>query len=147
MPSYILQQESKNEILTVVQYIVYSPTFRVPAFYFLIYDQAGTPLGLEEVVSTSLFKPSTLSRTTVHETHIDLGNSHLDPTASVFPLLSQGDHPVLQTRCWYFHPCETERAVKELLKERQDGGDTMGLEQWLEIWLVVLSSVVNMEEE
>lgn len=39
MPSYILQQESKNEVLTVVQYIVYSPTFRVPAFYFLIYDQ------------------------------------------------------------------------------------------------------------
>jgi ubiquitin-like-conjugating enzyme ATG10 len=88
----------------------------------------------------------------VHETHIALEQSKLDPTASVFPLLSQGDHPVLQILCWYFHPCETERAVKELLRERQtaegqDGAATMGTEQWLETWLVVLSTLVNLEED
>jgi len=88
----------------------------------------------------------------VHQTHITAEQSGLDPNASVFPLLSQGDHPVLQTTCWYFHPCETERAVKELLKERRaellgHGGGTMGAEQWLETWLVMLSTVVNLEEE
>lgn len=86
----------------------------------------------------------------MRQTHIELEQSQLDPAASVFPLLSQGDHPALHILCWYFHPCETERAVKELLREQQtgvgDGGVTMGPEQWLEIWLVVLSTVVNLEE-
>lgn len=84
---------------------------------------------------------------------LDVQRTHIDGPAegndnSVFPLLSQGDHPVLQIMCWYFHPCETQSAVQELLAARQAErkGSTLEGEEVLEIWLMVLGSIVNLEE-
>lgn len=85
----------------------------------------------------------------IHGTHINLDEDPREPDRSVFPLLSQGDHPVLQTMCWYLHPCETQQAIEELLAARKaelaDGG-TMGSEEWLEVWMLVLGSVLNLED-
>lgn len=50
-PSYISQRKDNNDTLTLVQYIVYSPTFRVPAFYFLIYD-GGMSDGIQDTILT-----------------------------------------------------------------------------------------------
>ncbi|KAF7355214.1 hypothetical protein MSAN_01437200 [Mycena sanguinolenta] len=43
------------ETLTCKQYIVYSATFQVPAFYFTLHDAGGSPLALDDLVRTTLF--------------------------------------------------------------------------------------------
>jgi Autophagocytosis associated protein, active-site domain len=51
--------------------------------------------------------------------------------------------------CWYLHPCETQQAVEELLVARKSEvaeGATMGSEEWLEVWMLVLGSVLNLED-
>ncbi|KAG8824373.1 hypothetical protein FRC19_001939 [Serendipita sp. 401] len=134
--------------LSATQYIVYSPSFQVPAFYFLVSDASGTPLPLENMIQTSLFRPSSLASTTIHETHIDLPQSQASQEAANFPLLSQGDHPVLGIPCFYLHPCETQKAVEELLSARQmesNEDQTLGKEAWIETWLLVLGNVFNLE--
>lgn len=65
---------------------------------------------------------------------------------SAFPLLSQGDHPVLGTMCWYFHPCESSAAVDELVNEviTPDASEEDRLRCWMNMWFLVLGSVVNL---
>lgn len=67
-----------------------------------------------------------------------------DLTASIFPILTQGDHPALHTTCWYIHPCDSPRAVEELLAARRSEGEEMGALQWLEMWFMVLGTIVNL---
>ncbi|KAF8573285.1 hypothetical protein K439DRAFT_1421435 [Ramaria rubella] len=127
--------------VVVQQYIVYSPTFQVPAFYFTVHDGNGSHLCLEDILRTSLFRSHAFINGMSTAPH---GISKPD---SSLPLLSQGDHPVLGIPCWYFHPCETSVAVIELLE------DTKGIEdqvkdkillQWIEAWLLVLCNVVDL---
>jgi ubiquitin-like-conjugating enzyme ATG10 len=87
------------------------------------------------------------------------GVFHFDPSAkfdkttfglsepgSAFPLLSQGDHPVLGTRCWYFHPCESSAAVDELVNEAISPGASEDdrLICWMKMWFLVLGSVITL---
>jgi len=55
-----------------------------------------------------------------------------------FPLLSQGGHPTLETPCWYLHPCETAKAVEELLSEKEPGWNM------IEAWLLIVGNVVEL---
>ena len=70
----------------------------------------------------------------------------LSEPGSAFPLLSQGDHPVLGTRCWYFHPCESSAAVDELVNEAISSGASEDdrLRCWMKMWFLVLGSVVTL---
>ncbi|KAJ7904436.1 hypothetical protein B0H14DRAFT_2662861 [Mycena olivaceomarginata] len=120
-----------QETLTCKQYIVYSATFQVPAFYFTLHDAAGSPLALDDLVRTTLFHRFAFEGTESTSFGVSL-------PGSAFPLLSQGDHPTLGTPCWYFHPCESAAAVEEIMAERTSES------QWLEIWLMVCGQVVNM---
>ncbi|KAG9128174.1 hypothetical protein FRC07_004003 [Ceratobasidium sp. 392] len=65
-----------------------------------------------------------------------------------FPLLSQGDHPILGTPHWYFHPCETSTAVTELLSQMPDvQWDQSSPDhplRWLETWFTVLSTAIDL---
>lgn len=64
-----------------------------------------------------------------------------------FPLLSQGDHPTLGTPCWYLHPCETSKAVTELLNEvkgAEDWDDETMLVRWMETWFMTVGGVLNL---
>ncbi|KAK0468299.1 acetyl-CoA acetyltransferase [Desarmillaria tabescens] len=120
------------------QYIVYSATFQVPAFYFTMHDCNGSPLGLADIMNTSLFRPSvfdTAERTTFA----------LSTPDQMFPLLSQGDHPTLGTPSWYFHPCESARAVDELMTELGKAELTTEgrLVRWIEMWIMVVGSVLT----
>ncbi|KAG9317548.1 hypothetical protein JVU11DRAFT_1754 [Chiua virens] len=120
------------------QSVVLSPTFQVPTFYFSVYDSTGSPVGLSEIVHTSLLRKHALDGMEV--TAFSIG----DPTSN-FPLLSFGDHPSLGTQCWYLHPCETGPAVEEILAARAETRpeDTARDVEWLEAWFVVLSCVVD----
>jgi len=105
---------------TSQQYIVYSATYSVPAFYFTLHDAGGAPLTLDALLRTRLFHaPSEL------------------PGSGLFPLLSQGDHPVLGTPCWYLHPCETSTAMEELLRASEP-------RPWLEVWLMLIGTVLDL---
>ena len=137
------------------QYIVYSPSFMVPAFYFNVWDQRmsfgcgsasvaetdveGVQLTLDQLLQTGVFRfdPST---------KLDKTTFGLSEPGSAFPLLSQGDHPVLGTRCWYFHPCESSTAVSELVNEvvNPDAPEDDRLGCWMRMWFLVLESVVNL---
>ncbi|KAJ7047448.1 hypothetical protein C8F04DRAFT_1058863 [Mycena alexandri] len=120
------------ETLTCRQYIVYSSTFQVPAFYFTLHDASGAPLPLDDLVRTTLFHRFAFEGTESTTFGVSL-------PGSAFPLLSQGDHPTLGTPCWYFHPCESAAAVTEIMAEL--GDERRG---WLETWFMVLGTVVNM---
>lgn len=125
-----------HDLLTVQQYVVYSPTFRVPTFYFTIHDSTGAPLPLADIVHSSLFKFPPDSETTTFALTL--------PAAS-FPLLSQGEHPILGTPCWYLHPCESDAAVSELLSEIQQVGwsEEMKLVGWMEMWFMTVGTVLD----
>lgn len=94
----------------------------------------GTPLALSDIVESSIFKYT-------------IPNAELTTFALSlsFPLLSQGDHPTLGTPCWYFHPCESANAVEELMQEVDTMGSTeeQRLLRWLEMWFMVVGTIVN----
>ncbi|THV08636.1 hypothetical protein K435DRAFT_959174 [Dendrothele bispora CBS 962.96] len=123
----------EHEIFTCRQYIVFSATFQVPCFYFNVYNSGGTPLSLDGMLETTLFRPYVVEST--DRTSFSIGQ-HRAP----FPLLSQGDHPTLGTPCWYFHPCETEVAVGELMAEKSESNTS----DLIETWICVLGSVVDL---
>ncbi|KAF5370050.1 hypothetical protein D9758_001126 [Tetrapyrgos nigripes] len=110
---------NERGIFTCRQYVVFSATFQVPCFYFSIYNSGGVPLSLEEILKTTLFQPCVVE---AEKTRFAIGGT--------FPLLSQGDHPTLGTPCWYFHPCETAAAVRELLREKKKSGGLDVVETW-----------------
>ena len=62
------------------------------------------------------------------------------PTKS-FPVISHGEHPTTGLPCWYFHPCESEKAVNEFMQEEDTEAGSLG--RWLEIWLMIVGSILN----
>ncbi|KAH9938645.1 uncharacterized protein B0H18DRAFT_22127 [Fomitopsis serialis] len=105
-----------RKALTCTQSVVYSPTYRVPAFYFTVHHSNGVPLSLTEMMASSLLRSHAVPKP-------DATTFALSEQGASFPLLSQGDHPVLGTPAWYFHPCHTPEAVGEVMSEvhKKDG--------------------------
>ena len=140
-----------RESLVTQQYVVYSATFQVPAFYFTIHnsslwpleilrynfncDVGGTPLTIDDLLRSTLFRPFAFEKT-------EASTFALTNPASSFPLLSQGDHPTLGTACWYLHPCESADAVGEIMREVQVA-EELRLVRWLEAWFMILGTMVN----
>ncbi|RDB22487.1 Ubiquitin-like-conjugating enzyme ATG10 [Hypsizygus marmoreus] len=129
---------SASETLRSQQYVVYSATFQVPAFYFTVHDSQGIPLSLSDLVRTSLFHPFAFEQT-------NSTTFGLTRPSSSFPLLSQGDHPILGTPSWYLHPCETATSVNEIMAElhRDDWSEEQRLVRWLETWFMIVGTAVN----
>ncbi|EIN10704.1 hypothetical protein PUNSTDRAFT_65754, partial [Punctularia strigosozonata HHB-11173 SS5] len=121
------------------QDIVYSPTFRIPTFYFTISNAHGVPLNLDNVVRIGLLRSDAVQD--AHRTVFALTR----PSAP-FPLLTQGDHPVRGFPAWYLHPCETAAAVNEIVGElNQDAVSDLDRDvRWLEAWFVLLGNVVDL---
>ncbi|KAJ3971269.1 hypothetical protein EV361DRAFT_912055 [Lentinula raphanica] len=128
-----------SEVLVSQQYVVYSATFQVPCFYFNIYHSDGSPLSINELLSSSLFRPGLTQ-------DADTTTFALTRRNAAFPLLSQGDHPTTGKPCWFLHPCETDAAVEELLKESEKVGESEDAQllQWMKIWFMVLGNVVDL---
>ncbi|RDX53108.1 hypothetical protein OH76DRAFT_1494773 [Lentinus brumalis] len=126
---------STEESLTCNQYVVYSATFGVPAFYFTLHDRSGSPLALEQVVQSALFRPNTLPSPDGNTFAVTLPHS-------AFSLLSQGDHPTLGTPSWYLHPCNTAEVVGEIMAEVEEG--RTNLLRCMEAWFMVLGNIVDL---
>ena len=94
------------------------------------------PLSLAKLVRTSLFRPFGFE-------HTEMNSFGLSRPQSSFPLLSQGEHPVLGTPCWYLHPCETRNSVNELMDQVEPLPEEARLMRWLEIWFMVVGAVVD----
>ncbi|KAF9534839.1 hypothetical protein CPB83DRAFT_901785 [Crepidotus variabilis] len=123
--------------VNVVENIVYCASFSVPAFYFAVHNSSGAPLPLNEIIQTSFFKISLPKDATSNDFALTV------PSGS-FPLLSQGDHPTLGAPWWYFHPCETDKAVGEFMKEEDQAlCEDERLIRWMEIWLMIVGNVLN----
>lgn len=103
-----------------------------------LWSSEGSPLSLSDLLNTTLFRVSAFSGTEASAFAITKPNTN-------FPLLSQGDHPTLGTPFWYLHPCETDKAVEEIMSALlgQELKGEMRLARWLKTWFMVLSSVVN----
>lgn len=98
----------------------------------------GAPLSLERVAASRLFYASTLphSRRTAFA---------LEASDSAFAMLSQGDHPTLNTPCWFLHPCHTAEVVDEVMREMAVAVDEDGHPlRWLEAWFMMLGNVVDL---
>ena len=95
----------------------------------------GSPLSLEEIMKSSLFRPLALPSADGNTFAVTLPESS-------FALLSQGDHPTLGTPSWYFHPCHTADVVGEVLAEIEvDRADEL---RWLEVWFMVMGNMVDL---
>jgi len=103
------------------------------------FDIEGVQLTLDQLLRTGVFRFDPSAK-------FDQTTFGLSEPGSAFPLLSQGDHPVLGTRCWYFHPCESSAAVSELVNEviSSDASEDDRLRCWIKMWFLVLGSVVNL---
>lgn len=144
-----------GDMLSCSQYVVHSATFQVPTFYFTLHDSSacehiigllpvltetrceagGSPLALDEIVKSPLFRPHVLPSVDGNTFALTLPDSSL-------ALLSQGDHPTLGTPSWYFHPCHTAEVVGELMVEMEDGQDDML--RWMETWFMVMGNMVDL---
>ncbi|KAF8974236.1 hypothetical protein BDZ97DRAFT_1639404, partial [Flammula alnicola] len=132
-------ERPERSALTVHEYIVYSASFNVPAFYFTVHDTNGAPSSLVDILRTSFFKfkPPIGAEANAFALTLPPGP---------FPLLSQGDHPTLGTPCWYFHPCETDAAVGEFMAEVEQAGwnEETRLVRWIELWVMIVGGVLNL---
>lgn len=102
----------------------------------------GSPLRLEEIMSTSLLRHHALPET--QATAFALFQQD-----ALFPLLSQGDHPTLGLPSWFIHPCGTACAMSELIGEKTaegmaEVGSTEWLLVWLETWFMMLGNMVKL---
>ncbi|KAG8865395.1 hypothetical protein FRB96_000285 [Tulasnella sp. 330] len=84
------------------QYVAWSVTYEVPVFYFTLHDSGGAPIPLDRMYNTSIFRKSRQLAKTPKDLTSALfpasSQSDVHEEESVpFPLLSQGDHPVLGT--------------------------------------------------
>ena len=138
-----------TEPLICQQYVVYSASFQVPSFYFTMHSTRpwtlltdiytcfnarvteGEPLSLDDILCTTLFRVSSFRGAE------NTGFALTQPT-SMFPLLSQGEHPTLGMPCWYLHPCETAVAVEEIVAEKGSGANV------IEGWLLIVGNVVEL---
>ncbi|EIW61738.1 uncharacterized protein TRAVEDRAFT_163229 [Trametes versicolor FP-101664 SS1] len=125
-----------GELQTCKQYVVYSPTFEVPAFYFTLNKSSGSPLVLDQIVQSTLFRRNALPSSDGNTFGLTLPGSNLS-------LLSQGDHPTLGTPSWYFHPCHTSEVVGEILAASEGTQPGDELLRWMEVWFMVMSNVVD----
>ena len=94
----------------------------------------GSPLALEQIVRSRLFRPQVLPS-------VDGSTFALTLPDSSFALLSQGDHPTLGTPSWYFHPCHTSEVVGEIMVEVEGSRDAPL--RWLEAWFMVMGDIVD----
>ncbi|KZW03924.1 hypothetical protein EXIGLDRAFT_8627 [Exidia glandulosa HHB12029] len=130
--------DQTQTLVTVQQYIAYSPTFAVPVFYFSSHDANGAPTSLEAILRTNLFKQH-VTRSVARTAHsLSLPGEDAD---APFPLLSQGDHPVLGRPCWFLHPCGIPTALAELMEESDMSAHSA---VWIDTWLSLISTVIDL---
>ncbi|TCD71288.1 hypothetical protein EIP91_011059 [Steccherinum ochraceum] len=130
---------ASNTQLTAAQlYVAYSPTYQVPALYFSVHHDNGTPLSLAELCRLPLFRHHALHGDQVASFSVQ------DPTSSM-ALLSQGDHPTLGTPCWYIHPCNTSAVVEDIMAEvdTEEWSDEARCVRWVEAWFMVIGNIVQ----
>lgn len=109
---------------------------------------AGAPLTLPDLSTCTFFHSS--SRPSLFSPA-----SSPSPARSLrLPFLSQADHPATGRPAWYVHPCETQGVVGEVLGASSSAGqeardaaeEDEEAMRWLETWLMVVSSVVDLRE-
>ena len=123
--------------------ILYSPPWTQRCAIFVVYrEDTDTEKVLDSVDRRSnFFRPGVLPQSERTSFALQL------PT-SQFPLLSQGEHPSTGTPCWYFHPCETETALRELLEaDRETRVIEDEIVRLMELWFLLLGNVVDMHRD
>lgn len=99
----------------------------------------GAPVPLDAILATKFFHFQ-VTKTVKRTPHsLDLLDENGEQVP--FPLLSQGDHPTLNTPCWFLHPCETPTAMAELLRELSSPHSPV---DWLDSWLALISTVLDL---
>lgn len=102
-------QES-TEILQLEHHIVYSASYQVPVIYFKASFSDGSPLSHKEIFE------------------------YIIPDAYQNAVVSQNDHPILGTPCWYIHPCDTRSLMNTMTFDPLD---------YIKVWLSVYGPIVK----
>lgn len=95
----------------------------------------GSPARCDAIIN------STLMRKNAFPSSMKLSDFAVHAQEQSFPLLTQGEHPTTGAPCWYFHPCETPSALRELIQE--DGG-TSDPSRRLELWFLLVGNAINL---
>ena len=76
-----------------------------------------------------------------------------DPDASVWPAITQGEHPTTGRPCFFLHPCETaaflssillESRLREGIKQAKGEEEEATLRQYMETWMMLVSDAIQL---
>ncbi|KAI8915135.1 hypothetical protein BC831DRAFT_398940 [Entophlyctis helioformis] len=128
--------------------VVHSAVWACPVLYFVVSDESGVPLTLDEMAAASPalgFK----SNGSVFETV-------LSQTVSTRPTQrhARQDHPVTLTPVWFVHPCQTSVVMGELapsmgecqsaeLARQSPADQQLAAVRYLVLWLSVTSRLLG----
>ncbi|KAL9549032.1 hypothetical protein MBANPS3_005396 [Mucor bainieri] len=98
------------EIIQLEHHIVYSTSYQVPVIYFKATFSDGAPLSHNEIFR------------------------YIIPEAYQNAIVSQNDHPLLGTPCWFIHPCDTRSLMSTMAFDPLD---------YIMVWLSVYGPIVK----
>ncbi|ORY35604.1 hypothetical protein BCR39DRAFT_511086 [Naematelia encephala] len=128
-----VSSSTKDESIQVEHSIVFSRTYHVPMLCLRAWDSTGSSLSLKSLLSSGILHDSRL--------YDDRNDAIMLDPHSPFPLLQQSEHPETGEIVWSIHPCHVRDAVEEILAEE---GQDKGALRWLETWLMISASIVNL---
>ncbi|KAK4688587.1 metal transporter CNNM, partial [Tremellales sp. Uapishka_1] len=131
----------KDGSIKVEHDIVYSRTYHIPMLCLRAFDSSGAPLALSALLSTGILRASQLPSSAS-----DRPDALMLDAQSPFPLIQQCEHPETGDIVWSIHPCQVGLAVDEILIAEPDaaGSEAKGV-RWLESWLMLSNSIVDLE--
>ncbi|KAL7414681.1 hypothetical protein BDY24DRAFT_384189 [Mrakia frigida] len=160
-----------GEVIFIIHHVVFSPTYRAPQLLIQAHSRKTfSPLSLPLLISLNLVRPPSSSSalclpsdatsiplpnpTSPSATTTDYPSSSSSPPPEFpddddeadFPLLAQAEHPSTGEGVWALHPCHLQEALEEVIKHGESGneeGGSGGL-RWLESWLMLVGTVVDM---
>lgn len=128
-------------------YVVWSLVYQVPALLCRGYDSGGSPLPLNDLVRSTLFRtrPDEYPLSTLDET-TQKGRDTGDDQAHL-PAITQMEHSnVPGLMCYSLHPCETAATLAEILLPNESNPHATDVPhsplKILQAWFMLVSTIV-----
>jgi ubiquitin-like-conjugating enzyme ATG10 len=110
-----------SSLLKFDYWILYSISYQVPVLYFMVYNEDHQPLTHEQILTYII--PHQFRRE-----FIQLGILGISLTT----------HPIIQTLCWFLHPCGTAELINQVLQTSHTNCS------WIASWLSLIGGVIRL---
>ncbi|WWC71592.1 uncharacterized protein I206_105550 [Kwoniella pini CBS 10737] len=159
-----IEIQSKLRLIELEEYIIYSKIFKCSQFCFNAYDENGSPISVNDLLSLNFFKSISQTIPTLEKSLYDdnnpFNNDSSSSSSSSFSLIQSLKHPITKQLVFGINPFKVNKLVKEILlldmnmiqngnqEQKQNQNQESKLEKkvkWLECWLMVISNIVDLD--